>query len=180
MFKFSITGVPAPTTTTAPPTTTVAPSTTVASVTPAAATTTTLPAPALAVVRALPVATKPIVADTSIATGEKVSVTFSGFRPFEFVQLIVASTPRVIGSGTANAQGVVTIQGNLPTNLGPGSHTLAVFAPASGIGFTQKITVSPATLPATGSNQMNLFMIAVLLFGVGLFLRRTTRKTATN
>jgi uncharacterized delta-60 repeat protein/LPXTG-motif cell wall-anchored protein len=170
----------APSTTTAPPTTTVAPSTTVASVTPAAATTTTLPAPALAVVRALPVATKPILADTSIATGEKVSVTFSGFRPFEFVQLIVASTPRVIGSGTANAQGVVTIQGNLPTNLGAGPHTLAVFAPASGIGFTQKITVSPATLPATGSNQMNLFVIAVLLFGVGLFLRQRTRTTATN
>jgi len=199
VFKFSITGIAAPTTTTAPPTTTVAPTTTiapsttvapttpvaptttVARVTPAAAatTTTTLPAPALAVVRALPVAPKPIVADALMATGEKVSVTFSGFRPFEFVQLIVASTPRVIGSGTANAQGVVTIQGNLPTNLGAGSHTLAVFAPASGIGFSQKITVSPATLPATGSNQVNLFMIAVLLFGLGLFVRRTTKKPAT-
>jgi uncharacterized delta-60 repeat protein/LPXTG-motif cell wall-anchored protein len=184
IFKIGLSGSSTPTT--APPTTIVAPTTTVAatppttvaSVTPAAAATTTttpLPAPALAVVRALPVATKPIVADTSIATGEKVSVTFSGFKPFEFVQLIVASTPRVIGSGTANAQGVVTIQGNLPTNLGAGSHTLAVFAPASGIGFTQKITVSPATLPATGSNQMNLFIIAVLLFGVGLFLRRTRK-----
>jgi hypothetical protein len=151
----------------------------VARVTPAAAvTTTTLPAPALAVVRALPVAPKPIVADALIATGEKVSVTFSGFRPFEFVQLIVASTPRVIGSGTANAQGVVTIQGNLPTNLDAGSHTLAVFAPASGIGFSQKITVSPATLPAAGSNHINLLMVSVLLFGLGLFLRRTTKKTA--
>jgi len=129
------------------------------------------------VVRALPVATKPIIADTSRVTGKKVSVTFSGFKPFEFVQLIVASTPQVIGSGTANAQGVVTIEGNLPANLGAGSHTLAVFAPVSGIGFSQKITVSPAVLPATGSNQTNLFMIAVLLFGFGLYLRRTTKKS---
>ena len=173
---------PAPSTPAAPsmPAAPVAPSTTVASVTPAAVTTTTLPAPALAVVRALPTASKPIVADTAISTGEKISVTFSGFKPFEFVQLIVASTPQVIGSGTANAQGVVTIEGNLPSGLGAGSHTLAVFAPASGIGFTQKITVTQASLPATGTNQTNLFMIALLLFGMGLILRRATRAPRTN
>jgi len=70
---------------------------------------------------------------------------------------------------------VVTIQGNLPTNLGAGSHTLAVFAPASGIGFTQKITVSAATLPATGSRQTNLLVLAVAMFGLGLLLRRTSK-----
>jgi LPXTG-motif cell wall-anchored protein len=181
MFKFSITGIPgaAPSTPSAPsapsspstPSNTVAPTATATPVTPTA-----LPAPALAVVRALPAASTPIVADTSISTGEKITVTFGGFRPFETVQLIVASTPRVIGSGTANAQGVVTLQGNLPANLSAGSHTLAVFAPTSGIGFTQKITVSPTTLPATGSQQQIILLtMALFLLGAGLVMRRTTK-----
>ncbi|MFN5603803.1 MAG: hypothetical protein ACK49V_04535, partial [Actinomycetes bacterium] len=111
-------------------------------------TTTTLPAPALAVVQALPTASTPIVTDTSISTGEVITVSFGGFTPFEYVQLIVASTPQVIGSGYANAQGVVTISGNLPASLTSGNHTLAVYAPVSGVGFSQPITVSQPTLPA--------------------------------
>jgi hypothetical protein len=55
-----------------------------------------------------------------LSTGGEVTVTFGGFTPFEYVQLIIASTPQVIGSGYANAQGFVTISGNLPTTLGSG------------------------------------------------------------
>jgi hypothetical protein len=141
------------TTTTAAPATTTAPATTAAPVAGApTTTTTTLPAPALAVVQALPTASTPIVTDTSISTGEVITVSFGGFTPFEYVQLIVASTPQVIGSGYANAQGVVTISGNLPASLTSGNHTLAVYAPVSGVGFSQPITVSQPTLPATGSD----------------------------
>ena len=139
------------------------------------ATTTTVPPPALATVQALPVAPTPIVADATISTGEEITVSFGGFTPFEFVQLIVASTPQVIGSGYADAQGVVTLRGNLPSNLASGSHTLAVFAPVSGVGFTQPITVSQPLLPATGSDgQNNLFVIAMLLFVLGIVVRRTS------
>ena len=153
-----------PVTTTVPATTTTVP-----------ATTTTVPPPALATILALPVAPTPIVADATISTGEEITVSFGGFTPFEFVQLIVASTPQVIGSGYANAQGVVTLSGNLPSNLASGNHTLAVFAPVSGVGFTQPITVSQPLLPATGSDgQNNLFVIAMLLFVLGIVVRRTS------
>jgi LPXTG-motif cell wall-anchored protein len=159
------------TTTTVPETTTTTPATT----TTVPATTTTVPPPALATVQALPAAPTPIVADATIATGEEITVSFGGFTPFEFVQLIVASTPQVIGSGYANAQGVVTLSGNLPSNLASGNHTLAVFAPVSGVGFTQPITVSQSLLPATGSDgQNNLFVIAMLLFVLGVVVRRTS------
>jgi hypothetical protein len=161
---------PSQATTTIPVTTTVpATSTTVP------ATTTTVPPPALATVQALPVAPTPIVADATISRGEEITVSFGGFTPFEFVQLIVASTPQVIGSGYANAQGVVTLSGNLPSNLASGNHTLAVFAPVSGVGFTQPITVSQPLLPATGSDgRNNLYVIAMLLFVLGLVVRRTS------
>ena len=117
---------------------------------------TTVAPPAESVVVALPLANTPLVADNSLAAGGEVSVTFSGFVPGEFVQLIVASTPQVIGSGYANAQGVVTLTGNIPAGLAAGSHTLAVYAPVSGIGFKQPISVEALTLPATGSSHRGL------------------------
>jgi LPXTG-motif cell wall-anchored protein len=161
------------------PSTTAAPTTaTPTTAAPSSSTSTTVPPPALATVQALPVAPTPIVADATISTGEEITVSFGGFTPFEFVQLIVASTPQVIGSGYADAQGVVTLRGNLPSNLSSGNHTLAVFAPVSGIGFTQPITVSQPLLPATGSDgQNNLFVIAMLLFVLGLVVRRTSTVT---
>ena len=172
------------TTTVSAPSTTVSSSVTttlanVGTTTTTTTTTTTLPAPALSIVKALPKAPKPIVAEASIATSEAISVSFGGFKPFEYVQLIVASTPKVIGSGYANAQGVVTITGTLPNSLSSGSHTLAVYAPKSGIGFSQTITVSQAKLPATGFDVMPLLIVLAMLFLVGyLSLRRARSTTA--
>jgi LPXTG-motif cell wall-anchored protein len=159
------------TTTVAPTTTTtVAPTTTTTTVAPTTTTTvapttpTSVAPPAESVVVALPLANTPLVADNSFAAGGEVSVTFSGFVPGEFVQLIVASTPQVIGSGYANAQGVVTLSGNIPAGLAVGNHTLAVYAPVSGIGFKQPISVEALTLPATGSSQL-LWPFMMMLFG---------------
>jgi hypothetical protein len=178
----------APTTTTAAPTTTtaaapepvfvaptVAPTTLAPTTVPprTEAPTTTLPAPALSVVRELPVAASPIVANPTLAVGGEVAVTFGGFTPFEYVQLIVASTPQVIGAGYADAQGVVTISGNLPTGLASGSHTLAVYAPESGVGFSQPIQVTAPRLPVTGSSDpTSLHVLALMLFVGGLLIRR--------
>ena len=106
-----------------------------------------VPAPALAVVEQLPAAATPLVAVSQLAMTDDISVTFGGFKPGEFVQLIVASTPQVIASGYADAQGFVTLTGTIPTDLATGKHTLAVYAPVSGVGFSQPITVvaSPTT-----------------------------------
>ena len=140
---------------------------------PSTTTPTTVAPPSESVVTGLPRAETPLVADNSLATGGEVTVTFGGFTPFEYVQLIIASTPQVIGSGYANAQGFVTISGNLPATLGLGSHTLAVYAPVSGVGFSQPITVSQPKLPATGSSdQDRLLVVALMLLIGGLLLRR--------
>jgi hypothetical protein len=160
-FMTSSSEAPPPTTTTT--TTTLAPTT---STSPSV--TTTLPAPALATISSLPPASTPIVADSSIAVGEAISVTFGGFTPFEYVQLVVASTPQVIGSDYADAQGFVTITGNLPSGLAAGSHTLAVYAPGSGIGFSQPITVSASTLPVTGSREDGNSQLALWALTLGI------------
>jgi LPXTG-motif cell wall-anchored protein len=186
----------APTTTTEAPTLTDAPSNEVTTTTeaplneeptsttvPRASTTTTVATtnssvvpPAESVVAALPVASTPLVADNSISAGAEVSVTFGGFAPGEFVQLIVASTPQVIGSGYANAQGVVTLSGNIPASLSSGNHTLAVYAPESGTGFKQPITVAGLTLPATGTSNRLWPMMMMLFGGAALIVAARRRR----
>ena len=116
-------------------------------------------------------------ADTTISTGEAITVSFGGFTPFEYVQLIVASTPQVIGSGYADAQGVVTISGNLPATLASGNHTLAVYAPESGTGFKQPITVAGLTLPAPGSSHRLWPNVMMLLGGMALVVISRRRRT---
>ena len=117
-------------------------------------------APVAATLTAL--AEKSITATTTgLAAGGSVTATYSGFVPFESVQLIVASTPSVIATGTADATGSVTIAGNLPSGLTDGVHTLSLFAPVSGFGVksiinvgapattTAPVATTPATTPAT-------------------------------
>ena len=154
----AVNNTPAPTTTETP-TTTEAPTTEAPS--------TTVAPPTESVVVALPVATTPLVVSGSLPPGSEVTATAGGFTPGEFVQLIVASTPQVIGSGNADIQGFVTLAGTIPVNLGSGTHTLAVYAPASGTGFKQTITVSGLSLPATGSNYNGVLILALLAVVVG-------------
>lgn len=161
----------APSTTLAPATS-VAPSTTLAPPT-TVAPSTTLGPPALDVVLALPPASTPLVADESIFLGDSITVSFGGFAPSDYVQLIVASTPQVIGSGYADSNGVVALTGTLPSGLSPGAHTLAVYAPGSGVGFAQPITVALPTLPSTGSSdayQGAWIAMWLLMAGLGAFV----------
>ena len=125
---------------------------------------------------------------TGLAAGGSITATYSGFVPFETVQLVVASTPTVIATGTANSTGSVTLTGTLPAGLANGAHTLSLFAPVSGLGFKSTITVgatetttttpavttapvsvAPNTLPATGSDSDQLpFAIGLLALGLAL------------
>jgi len=154
------------------PATSVAPSTTLAPPT-TVAPFTTLGPPALDVVLALPPASTPLVADESIFLGDSITVSFGGFAPSDYVQLIIASTPQVIGSGYADSNGVVALTGTLPSGLSPGAHTLAVYAPGSGVGFAQPITVALPTLPSTGSSdayQGAWIAMWLLMAGLGAFV----------
>ena len=174
------------TTTAAAPTTTIAAATTVAPTTTVAAATTVAPTTTIAatttvpltgsVVLRLPVAKTPLVVGDSLLAGTEVTATAGGFAAGEYVQLILASTPRVIASGYANAQGVVTLRGTIPANFASGRHTLAVLAPATGTGFKQTVTISDLPLPATGSEVDGLLVVALLAVVVGLVILLRRRR----
>jgi uncharacterized delta-60 repeat protein/LPXTG-motif cell wall-anchored protein len=154
-------------------------STTIATTTTTAAPnqTSTQSAPALSIVTGLPLATRPLVANSALTLGQSLTVPYGGFTPGELVQLIVASTPQVIGSGYANASGFVTLTGALPKNLGAGKHTVALYAPVSKRGFRQPITVTTSQLPATGAtNPSDTLLTAMYLVALGAGLLVTRRR----
>jgi hypothetical protein len=176
-------GATSATTTTFPATTTLPASTTTVASSPtlAPSSKTAVPAPSEAVVLDLPRPAEPLLADTDLVVGEPISLEYGGFVPGEFVQLIVASTPRVIASGYANSLGFIKLSGDIPANLLAGNHSLALFAPVSGRGVRQPITVSGmiagATLPKTGGDSglsvaLNLLLIGATTLTVVRFRRR--------
>jgi uncharacterized delta-60 repeat protein len=145
---------------------------------------TTVSAPAESVVLDLPLPTQPLVADTALVVGEAVTLEFGGFVPGEFVQLIVASTPQVIATGYADSAGIIRLTGSLPAGLTNGQHSLALFAPVSGRGVRQPITIEQAVLPATGMDgdlgaylRFALLVIVVGVFPVVLRRGRTVRQS---
>ena len=167
---------------TAPATTTTLPAVT----TTVPAVTTTVPAvtttvPAESVVLNLPQSSQPLLADTALAVGEQVSLEGEGFVPGEDVHLIVASTPQIIATGKADSSGRIRLSGTLPSNLASGQHNLALYAPGSGRGVRQPITVEQISLPATGmGNDLTAqLLLAVLVTAFGLLqfvsMRRRSR-----
>jgi LPXTG-motif cell wall-anchored protein len=104
--------------------------------------------------------------------GDSQTISVPGFVPGERVQIILASTPQLLASTTADVDGVATATFVFPRDI-EGFHTLAVFAPVSARGMRQAIFIHPVgtviglgALPKTGSEfQLWLpFVIAILGF----------------
>jgi hypothetical protein len=104
--------------------------------------------------------------------GDSQTISVPGFVPGERVQLLLASTPQLLASTTADANRVATFTFVFPRDV-VGFHTLAVFAPVSARGMRQAIFIHPVgtviglgALPKTGSEiQLWLpFVIAILGF----------------
>jgi len=130
-----------------------------------------------------------IVSDSVLHPGDALNVLYSGFNPNELVLLLIASNPVVIGSANADANGNVVFLTSIPAGTATGSHHLIVYAPVSGFGASQAVTVTiptpvagttgtvavdnpvvnPDTLPATGRGVIP-FLVALTLLLAGLAL----------
>ena len=130
-----------------------------------------------------------IMSDNDFAPGESFTAFYTGFNANELVLMVMASNPMVIGSTNADANGNVAITGVIPSNATVGNHTLALYAPVSGFGAKQAITITvptpessgttgsasnspsvdPSTLPATGrGSNPTLLAYLLLIVGIGL------------
>ncbi len=106
--------------------------------------------------------------------GDSQTISVPGFVPGEHVQLLLASTPRLLASTTADANGVATLTFVFPRDVN-GFHTLAIFAPVSARGMRQAIflhavgtVIGLDSLPKTGAS-IHLWLPCVIAM-LGLLL----------
>jgi hypothetical protein len=118
----------------------------------------------------------------SVAAGETITVSGSGYMPFSTVTVLVYSTPTVLGTVEADENGTFTFTGALPEGLEAGEHTLV----ASGVdpsgeprNLTMSVTVGgdTAALANTGFSAAPVLGAGALalLAGGGLILSARRR-----
>lgn len=130
-----------------------------------------------------------ITSNSSLTRGGTLTANYNGFTPHETVHLVLESIPTVLTSGTANANGSITLSANVPGDAAVGNHRLSLYAPVSGLGARMAVTiaetpaptpaspsVNPSTLPATGSGPASGSLgLALLVIGGSMLLIRRRR-----
>ncbi|MGY1742204.1 MULTISPECIES: fibronectin type III domain-containing protein [unclassified Blastococcus] len=123
----------------------------------------------------------------SVTQGQTITVSGSGYAPFSTVTVLVYSSPTVLGTVEADANGAFTFTGKLPAGLAAGSHTLVaagVDADGNPRYLTQAITVGGPTgsggLAYTGADIAvpAIGGLAALAVGGGLVLAGRRRRAA--
>ena len=113
--------------------------------------------------------TKPVTTDKTTgdksAPGQKVVKVIAGFQPFEKVTLVLHSTPTTLGTFTADAKGVLTVEFTLPAGTPVGTHTLVFDGTTTYYQESLQVAAAGKTLAYTGAD-----MTVPLTLGVGLVL----------
>ncbi len=141
--------------------------------------TTTVPVPALteAQVTQLPPSN---MTSSRLGRGRRVSLRQRGFRPRERVQIMVASSPIVLGEFEADDDGAIDVEVELPADLEIGTHHLATYGLTSGVGFSQEFVIDAtddgSALPTTGSDSRSSVGFALVLVGLGGAMAVTARR----
>lgn len=102
---------------------------------------------------------------TSSAPGQKVVRIIEGFQPFEEVTLVMHSTPVVLGTFTADANGVLTASFTLPAGATVGTHTLVYEGTTTYFQESFTVTAKGKQLAYTGAD-----VTVPLTVGIGLVL----------
>jgi hypothetical protein len=99
----------------------------------------------------------------SVTLGKTITFQVSGFEPFEWVQVVVHSTPLDLGKHQADEFGVVTVVWPVPADFEVGSHTV-VFKGDSGKEVSEQFNVVAADPNApTGGTASDASSVAGLI-----------------
>lgn len=133
------------------------------------------------------------VSDTTVVPGQTITISAGVFSPGSTVTFTFFSQPVTLGSATADADGVATIEATIPLNATPGTHTITASGVApdgSPLEVSTTVTVLAADdgvaaagaggiaggLPRTGEEPLPLARIAAALLAVGGGLLFVTRR----
>ena len=104
-----------------------------------------------------------------------VAVQAYGLRAGENVELVVMSTPRLLGTFTVSANGTIKTTAKLPSAIGSGNHTLVVASPSVKASLGLKLVKSSGVLPTAGSSTSSSTNIAVVLMLSGAYMALVAR-----
>lgn len=110
-----------------------------------------------------------------IGPGGIINVAGAGLPNSGVAELVIMSTPRLLKSFTAGADGTFADRAALPSDLAAGNHTVVLAG--SGIYMAVGITVEAATLPTTGSSSSGLALMALLVIVLAVVVVRSRRIT---
>jgi hypothetical protein len=112
-----------------------------------------------------------------VAANGDVAVQAFGLTAGDSVELVVMSTPTLLGNYTVDANGTIKTTAKLPSTIGSGNHSLVVASPSVKASLGLKLVKSSA-LPVTGSatDDLTNWAVAVLLSGVYMMLVGRSRR----
>lgn len=106
--------------------------------------------------------------------GQSITVTASGFDPGEAVSATLFSTPRTLGTRSADDTGRVTVTFEIRADDGAGAHRVVLVGATSGT-VEVALTIAAAELPATGAETTVVVVVAAGLLTVGALAIGGTR-----
>ncbi len=117
---------------------------------------------------------KPLTSGQTLAAGQQVTFTGSGFVAGESVTVAAHSTTINLTTVTANSAGTAVATVAVPSTLAAGSHTITMTGAHQVDTFAFQIA-APAPLPATGANTTMLVFWGALLVVSGSIAIRVSR-----
>jgi hypothetical protein len=115
--------------------------------------------------------------DTTAVVGQVLTVHGFGFQPGEPVTATLFSTPRSLGTATADAAGTVTYVFRVEAEDGLGTHSVSLTGPLSGTVAVSFVVQSGSDLPDTGVGVGAAATTAALLLIAGAGLLVLTIRT---
>lgn len=107
---------------------------------------------------------------TKPAPGQKVVKVYKGFQPFEVVTLTMHSTPQQLGTFTADANGVLTVEFTVPAGTPAGAHTLVLEGTTTYFQETLQVAGAPAPASSGSLADTGASIGVPLALGAGLLV----------
>ncbi len=116
------------------------------------------------------------IASKTVAPGDKVDVSGSGYQPNSDVTITLNSTPLLLATVKTNSSGTFSTKVTIPRNTSLGAHSLVIAGKdANGNAVSSVLSLSVVQIPATGNGAQSQTMLAVLLILGGYALVKSSR-----
>jgi PGF-CTERM protein len=118
--------------------------------------------------------------DSRVVVGQTLTISGDGAKPGAEVNIIFASTPRVVATTTANGSGAFSATFRVPSDAEAGTHTISAVSNGTVLSSITIVVAGASSdddgLPFTGSNTIPGIGIGIALIGLGTVVLMASRR----